>query len=163
MSARAPGAYRGLADIGEAARPRALPQQLLRLWCALALLLAGSVHVDVGLDHLGSGFGALSLAIGVAQTTLAAAVSLRPSALVLNLVVIANLVLIQLYALNVMVGLPPVIGHTHVAGTRDVWGLTLAAPNQVDAQGLAALANEIVAAACAGALGRAAPGVRSIR
>jgi hypothetical protein len=155
--------YTVRADIGEAARPQRLTRQLIRLWCAFALLLAGGVHVDVGLDHLGSSFGALSLTIGVAQVTLAAVVSFRPSALVLHLVVVANLVLIQLYALNVTVGLPPVIAHTHVAGTRDVWGLTLAAPNQVDAQGLAVLVNEIVAAACAGTLGRAATGLRAPR
>lgn len=156
-------AYTARADIGGAARPQRLTRQLIRPWCALALLLAGGVHIDVGLDHLGSSFGALSLTIGVAQATLAAALSFRPSALMLHVVAVANLVLIQLYALNVTVGLPPVIAHTHVAGTHDVWGLTLAAPNEVDAEGLAVLVNEIVAAACAGALGRAATVTRVLR
>lgn len=124
--------------------------------CALALLLAAGVHVGVGFDHAGSNFGTLSFLAGVGQAALGTLVLVRPkSALTLQTALLLSLVLIQLYALNVTVGLPPQIGHSHVGGTHQVWLLTLAWPNVVDVQGLTAVACELVAAGCAALLGRA--------
>jgi hypothetical protein len=126
--------------------------------CALALLLAAGVHVSVGFDHAGSNFGTLSFLAGLVQGALGAFVLVRQnSTIALQSVLLTNLVLIQLYALNVTIGLPAQIGHSHIGGTHEVWLLTLAWPNLVDTQGVIAVVCEIVAIACAFVLGRSRP------
>ena len=126
--------------------------------CALALLLAAGVHVAVGFDHAGSNFGTLSFLAGIVQGSLGTLVLVRQNSRgALQSVLLTNLVLIQLYALNVTVGLPPQIGHSHIGGTHEVWLLTLAWPNLVDLQGVTAVACEIVAISCAVVLGRSRP------
>lgn len=126
--------------------------------CALALLLAAGVHVAVGLDHAGSNFGTLSFLAGVVQGSLGTILLLRQnSTSAPQSVLLTNLVLIQLYALNVTVGLPPQIGHSQIGGTHEVWLLTLGWPNLVDPQGVIAVVCEIVAIACAMVLGRSKP------
>lgn len=135
---------------------RATTGGLARALCALALLLAAGVHIGVGFDHAGSNFGTLSFLAGLGQAALGSLVLVRRrSPLALQTVLLVNLVLIQLYALNVTVGLPPQIGHSHIGGTHEVGLVTLAWPNAVDVQGLTAVACELVAAGCAVLLGRA--------
>ncbi len=103
----------------------------------------------VGLEHAGSNFGALSFIAGIAQEALGVLVFRRASGVVLRAVVILSSVLIQLYALNVTLGLPPLISHNHIGGNHQVWLFTLAWPGVVDAQGVLAVATEIVGIACA--------------
>lgn len=117
--------------------------------CAVALLLAGGMHIAVGLEHAGSNFGALSFAAGIAQGALGALVFLRAAGVSLQAVVIMNVALIQLYALNVTLGLPPMISHSHIGGTHQVWLFTLAWPGALDARGVVTVAMEIVGIACA--------------
>ena len=134
------------------------PSRFARPACALALLLAAGVHVGVGFDHAGSNFGMLSFLAGLAQAALGTLLlARRHSTMTLQTVLLMNLILIQLFALNVTVGLPPQIGHSHIGGTHEVWLLTLAWPNPVDLQGLTAVASEIVAAGCAALVARARP------
>lgn len=116
--------------------------------CAVALLLAGGVHMAVGLQHAGSNFGALSFAAGIAQEALGVLVFLRTADVLFRAVVILDGVLIQLYALNVTVGLPPMISHSQIGGTHQVWLFTLGWPGVVDAQGLLAIGAEIVGIVC---------------
>ena len=116
--------------------------------CVLALLMAGGLHVIVGIQHLSSTssiFGVLAIAAGVAQTALGAALILhRPTIGLLRAVVVLNAVLVQLYVLNVTVGLPPAIAHSHVTGSQAVWVFTLAWPGPIEWQGLLTLAFETV-------------------
>ncbi len=130
------------AIIQPAARAGARPTQRVRELCALALIVAAGLHVAVGFEHPGSNFGALALAAGAGQLLLGGAVLLRPSGWSLQLTVISGLILIQLYLVNVTVGLPPLIAHSHIGGTHQMWGFTLAWPGIIDAQGIAAKATE---------------------
>ena len=141
------------AEVSAAGRVAA-KSSIARPACALALMLAAGVHVAVGFEHAGSNFGVLSLAAGAAQGVLGALVLLRRASVTLQMTLLLNLVLVQLYALNVTVGLPPQIGHSHLGGTHEVWLLTLAWPNAVDLQGVIAILCELFAAGCAVALGR---------
>lgn len=128
---------------------------IVRQTCALALLVAASLHIAVGLDHAGSMFGNLSFAAGVAQGVFATRMLRRGAgALALRAVVLLNLVLIQLYLLNVTVGLPPAIAHSHESGERTVWMFTLAVPGAVEWQGALVTAAQITSAACAAWLSR---------
>lgn len=124
-------------------------RELVRRLCAAALLFGGGVHLAVGVEHAGSNFGTLSFLAGITQEALGALVFLRASDLVWRAVVILNGVLIQLYLLNVTVGLPPMISHSHIGGNHQIWLFTLAWPGIVDAQGVLAIAMEIVGIVCA--------------
>ena len=63
---------------------------------------------------------------------------MRPSRTVYQLSMFSSLVLMQLYALNVTVGLPPLIAHAHDADVHNLYGLTLAEPHEVDGDGMLA-------------------------
>lgn len=140
-------------SVGTADSPGIATVQL-RLVAVGALLVAGGVHVAIGFEHAGSNFGVLALVAGLSQGALAVALIARPSRRLLAAVVVLELMLIQLYLLNVTIGLPPVIAHSHVGGTRQVFGLTLAWPGLVDAQGLIAKGAESLAVVAALALRR---------
>lgn len=124
-------------------------REFVRQICSAVLLIGGGVHLAVGLQHAGSNFGALSLVAGIAQEALGVLVFLRAADAVLRAVVILNGMLIQLYALNVTVGLPPMMSHSQIGGNHEVWLFTLGWPGVVDAQGVLAITTEIVAIACA--------------
>ncbi len=126
----------------------------LRFALAGALLVAAGAHVLVGLQHSSSNFGALAIVSGAVQFGLAVAAMLRPSRQAYRLATVACLVLIELYVLNVTVGLPPLVAHTHSAGTHDLFGLTLAAPAQVDGEGILAKSAELAAILFGGLLYR---------
>ncbi len=145
------------ADLALVARPDRAA--LLRLGGAGALLIAAGVHVAVGFEHAGSNFGALALAAGATQGAMAVGLMVRPSRGLLVAIAIFQLICIQLYAINVTIGLPPVIAHSHVGGTHPLFGLTLAWPGVVDAQGVLAKGAEGLAAAAALML-RREPAVR---
>lgn len=124
-------------------------RELVRRLCVAALLVGGGVHLAVGVEHAGSNFGTLSFLAGIAQGALGVLVFLRAVDRLWRAVVILNGALIQLYALNVTIGLPPMISHSHVGGNHQVWLFTLAWPGVVDAQGVLAIALEIVGVVCA--------------
>jgi hypothetical protein len=128
----------------------------LRLALTATLLVGAGVHAAVGAQHLPSNFGVLSIVSAIAQLGLAIAVMLRPSPAVYLVSVVVSLVLVQLYLVNVTVGLPPVIAHTHTPGTHQLWGVTLAAPAPVDGEGILAKVAELAGAMFAGLLGRSA-------
>jgi hypothetical protein len=113
-------------------------QRTLSLMLVSGLLLAAGTHLAVAVDHGPSVFAALSLTAAIAQCVLGVAVLLRPSPFVYQSSIFLSLTLMQLYALNVVVGLPPIIAHTHLEGTHALFGITLALPNRVDAQGIVA-------------------------
>ena len=119
---------------------------------AAGLLIAAATHIELALSHGLSIFAGLAFAAGCAQALLAVVAVLRPSTVALRATVLLSLVLIQLYALNVTTGLPPVIAHSHVPGTHSLLGLTLADPNTVDPQGVIAQICQLVAAASGGLL-----------
>lgn len=123
-------------------------QQLGRLGAG-ALLIAGAVHLALGFEHAGSNFGALALIAGLSQGALAVALIIRPSSGLLSVVVLLQLVLIQLYLINVTLGLPPVIAHSHIGGTHQFAGLTLAWPGVVDGRGLLGKSTEALAVVAA--------------
>jgi hypothetical protein len=104
----------------------------------LGLLIAAATHVSVAIEHWGTPFAVLSAGAAIAQGALAVAAFARPSGRVYQLSVLLSLVLMQLYALNITVGLPPFIAHAHDADTHVLFGLTLAEPHEVDAEGLIA-------------------------
>ena len=108
-----------------------------------------ALAVAVGLEHAGSDFGALSLAAALAQAALAAVLFTTRSRVVLQAVILLNLLFVQLYVLNVAVGLPPAIAHTHIGGTHQLWGMTLAWPGVVEWQGVLAKTTELIAVGCA--------------
>ena len=113
---------------------------------ALAQLMAGGLHVIVGIEHLSSSsssFGLLAIAAGLIQTVLGAVLILRrPTAGRLRTVVVVNALIVQLYLLNITVGLPPAIAHSHIAGSHTVLVFTLAWPGPIEWQGLLTLACE---------------------
>ena len=117
------------------------------------LLVGASIHVFLGFEHAGSSFGTASFLAGAAQLALAIAVLLRRSILLLQAVIVIEIALVQLYLLNVTVGLPPAIAHSHQSGDHAVFGLTLAWPGVVETDGVIAVASQIVATVCALILG----------
>jgi len=117
--------------------------------CGLAMLIAAGMHVAVGLEHGGSNFGTMSLAASIAQGVLGIVVLTRRTRAVFSAVILLNLMLVQMYIVNVTVGLPPAIAHTHGAGTHQLWGVTLAMPGPFEWQGIFAKTSELVSAACA--------------
>ena len=134
---------------GHAVEVGASSERHARDLCAIALIAAAGLHLAVGLQHPASNFGALALAAAAGQLALAAAVLRGPSERLLQLAVLSGLMLIQLYAVNVTVGLPPAIAHSHIGGTHQLWGFTLAWPGILDAQGIAAKATEAISVGCA--------------
>jgi hypothetical protein len=126
----------------------------LRLGLAATLLVGAGAHVLVGAQHSSSTFGTLAMLSGVIQFGLAVAVMLRPSRTAYRLAVIVSLVLVELYLLNVTVGLPPLVAHTHSTGTHQILGLTLAWPAPVDGEGIVAKSAELIAVVFGGLLGR---------
>jgi hypothetical protein len=152
---RAANARTLLASLREAQPHRPSFAQVAPTACALALFSAAGLHIALGLEHAGSLFGNLSVAAGMAQGALATEILRRSSgALALHAVVLLDLVLIQLYLLNVTVGLPPAIAHSHISGEREVWLITLAWPGDVDWRGVSVTAAQIASAACAAWLRR---------
>lgn len=138
------------------ARPdAAATHRMLRTICAAGLMVGAGVHLNVGLAHVGSNFGTLSLIAAAVQCALGAAIFVGRVSTVANAAVIVDLVLLQLYVLNVTIGLPPVIAHVHGDGTHVVLGYTFAQPNTVDFEGVIAAVTEITAAASASLLLRA--------
>lgn len=150
----------GIAARGELARSPARPldrpvaRERLRLALAAALLAGGGIHLAVGVQHGTSTFGHLSVLAGIAQAALAVIVLIRPSGLAFRAVTVLSLVLFQLYIVNITVGLPPLIAHSHVAGTHQLWGFTLAWPGPIDAEGALARLAEVVSVAGAVAFQR---------
>lgn len=124
-------------------RTRALTQRALVFALTSCLLLASGTHLAVAIDHGASVFAALALGAALAQCVLAAAVLWRPSSLVYQASIFLSLMLMQLYALNITVGLPPLIAHTHHDGTHTLLGIALAMPNAVDTQGIVAQVSQL--------------------
>jgi hypothetical protein len=134
----------GVADhaIGDATTATAL---------AGGLLIAACIHLTLAVEHGVSTFAALAAIAGAAQAALAVGALRGNGRSIARAAMLLSLVLIQLYVLNVTVGLPTVIAHTHVPGTHTVLGLTLALPNTIDAVGLLAqLAQGVTVVAAAG-------------
>jgi hypothetical protein len=121
---------------GYAATGHPLVARTLAALLPLGLLVAAATHVAVAIEHGVSPFAVLAATAAVAQGMLALAALTRPSRGVYQLSMLLSLVLMQLYALNITVGLPPLIAHTHDADTHVMFGLTLAEANPVEAQGL---------------------------
>jgi hypothetical protein len=135
--------------LANASVARIEPREVARATGGLALLIAAGIHVVVGFEHSASNFGLLSLAAGAAQATLGTLLLVRPSARAFDGIALLSFVLIQLYLVNVTIGLPPAIAHSHVGGTHQVWLLTLAWPGDVEIRGLGTLATQGIASACA--------------
>jgi hypothetical protein len=144
----------GHSIVHTALRSVADPQRRLAL--TATILLAGSGHLLVGAQHSPSTFGTLALLSGVAQLGLAAVLMLRPSARAESCAVVASLVLIQLYVLNVTVGLPPLIAHTHVSGTHEILGLRLAWPAPIEGIGIVTQVAQLGSVAFGSLRGRSA-------
>jgi hypothetical protein len=123
---------------GEVALARPRTERALGFVLLSGLLVAAGTHLAVGVGHTGTIFGALSLGAAVAQCLLAVAVLLRPSPFVYQASIFLSLTLMQLYALNITIGLPPLMGHADLEGTHRLLGITLTLPNLVDAQGVVA-------------------------
>lgn len=121
---------------------------------AAGMLVAASVHVVLAIEHSASIFAALSIAVAIVQGALGAGALLHPSQTLYRACIVVSLMMIQLYVLNVTVGLPPFIAHTHVAGTHSVAGLTLAWPNSIDLPGVLAQCSQLLALFAASMLGR---------
>lgn len=128
----------------EVAPAHSFVRRTLSLALVSGLLLAAGTHLAVAVDHGLSVFAALSLGAAIVQCLLAAAVVLRPSTFVYQSSIFLSLTLMQLYVLNVVFGLPPLIAHTHFEGTHTLFGITLASPNRVDTQGLIAQCAQLI-------------------
>jgi hypothetical protein len=128
----------------------------LRTIVSAALLLGAGLHLDLGVVHAGTNFGALSLLAAAAQLSLGIGIYLRRSDLLANLIFLLELVLLQLYLLNVTVGLPPAIAHVHAGGEHVVWGYSFALPGVVDFEGVTAVVTEVMGALSAAVLIRGA-------
>jgi len=126
------------------------------LTLAAGLLIAASTHLTLAVEHGVSTFAVLAAIAGGAQVMLAVIAMRGGARSIAQAAMLLSLVLIQLYALNVTVGLPPVIAHTHTVGTHVVLGIALAWPNTIDGPGLVAQFAQAVAVACAVALQRGA-------
>jgi hypothetical protein len=152
---------RALAEAGGQLRPplgavgRYVTDERLRLALAATLLVGAAVHAAVGVQHAPSNFAALSVLSAIAQGGLAIKVMLQPSKIVYAAAAAAGLVLVHAYLINVTVGLPPLIAHTHGTGTHQLWGITLASPAPIDGEGILAKAAETCGVVLAGLLGRA--------
>jgi hypothetical protein len=127
----------------------------VRAICAVSLMLGAGVHLNVGMTHAGSNFSTLSLLAAAAQFSLGLLMYLGRANVVAHAVVVLSLVLVQLYLLNVTVGLPPAIAHVHASGEHVVWGYAFALPGVIDAEGVGAVLTEIVGATSAAVLLRA--------
>src|SRR6185295_6772839 len=90
---------------------------------AAGLLIAASTHLTLAVEHGASTFAVLAAIAGGAQAVLAVIAMRGGARSIAQAAMVLSLVLIQLYALNVTVGLPPVIAHTHTVGTHVVLGL----------------------------------------
>jgi hypothetical protein len=132
----------------------AVVERGLSIVLAVALLTAGTAHVWVATEHGMSAFAVMALAAGLAQVGLAIVSRFRSFEALYRWSVVLSLVLIELYLFNVTVGLPPLIAHTHTAGTHSVLGVTLAMPNAVEPDGLLVQAAQIVTVLAATFLGR---------
>lgn len=121
---------------------------------AAGLLITASTHLTLAVEHGASTFAVLAAIAGGAQAVLAVIAMRGGARSIAQAAMVLSLVLIQLYVLNVTVGLPPVIAHTHLPGTHVVLGLTLAWPNTIDGQGLVAQFAQAIAVVCAVALQR---------
>lgn len=137
MTARVIGREAAVASREAVWRGLASPE---RLALALAgMLLAGAgTHLVVGAQHSPSNFGSLSLLAGAAQAGLAVAVALRPSGAFHRGAIGLSVSLMTLWLLNVTVGLPLAISHSHIAGSHELWGFTLGWPGPLDGEGLVA-------------------------
>lgn len=121
--------------------------------CAAALEIGAGIHFELAVSHAGTNFGTLSLFAAIAQLALGFVIATRGGAHWMRAALTLQLVLAQLYAINVTIGLPPVIAHVHVGGVHEVLGLVLAVPGLVDLEGIVAVATEIgTAIACAALL-----------
>ena len=120
--------------------------------CSVALLFGAGLHLNLGIAHAGSNFGTLSLFAAAAQLSLGVLIYLRRTGRAANAVVLLEVVLLQLYLLNVTIGLPPAIAHIHTGGEHVVWGYTFALPGVIDLEGVSAIVTEMIGAASAGVL-----------
>ena len=132
------------ATTGRVSFPEVAPSRERRHLCA-ALIVGGTVHLALVPDHWPTTFAALSAVAGLMQLAFAIAVSRAADRRVYPAIATFSLVLLQLYALDVTVGLPPAIAHAHISGTHTVFGLTLSWPNTVDLQGVVAVTSEVIA------------------
>jgi hypothetical protein len=105
---------------------------------AAGLLVAACTHVTLAVEHGLSIFAVLTALAGATQAALAVGALRGGAHAIAYPAMLLSMVLIQLYVLNVTTGLPPIIAHTHVPGTHELFGVTLAWPNTIDAQGLLA-------------------------
>jgi hypothetical protein len=121
---------------------------------AAGSLVAACAHLILALEHGASLFALCVAAAGIAQVAIALCALRGRGGAVAGAAMVLSLVLIQLYTLNVTTGLPPLIAHTNALGTHSVLGVTLAWPNQIDAQGVLTQVAQAVALACAVGLGR---------
>jgi hypothetical protein len=95
--------------------------------------------------HWPTTFAALSALAGLMQLGLAICVWRDVDRRVYPAIATLSLILLQLYALDVTIGLPPAIAHAHIAGTHVVFGLVMSWPNTVDLQGVMAVTSEVLA------------------
>jgi len=115
-----------------------------------ALVVGGCVHLALVPGHWPTNFAALSALAGLIQLSLAFGVWHGAGRRAYPVIAMLSLVLVQLYSLDVTMGLPPAIAHAHIAGTHTaVFGLTLSWPNTVDLDGVVAVISELIAIGCA--------------
>lgn len=119
-----------------------------------SLLLAGGIHLSVAVDHLGTSFGAPAFVAAVIQLSLGVGVFGTAPRHACRGIALMSLVLIELYVLNVTIGLPPLIAHSHVPGSHVVLGVVLSRPNSIDIDGIGACLAEAVATTAAVILSR---------
>jgi len=136
------------------ARP-AVDDSTLATALAAGLLIAAGTHLWLAIEHGLSVFAVLAAVAGTAQAALGVCVVRGSARSVARPAMLISLVLVQLYVLNVTVGLPPMIAHTHVPGTHEVLGITLAWPSTTNAQGLLTQVAQAVTIASAALLQRA--------
>src|SRR5579859_991052 len=141
-----------LAVVGIPASVTAVPAGLwLRMLLAGALFVTGWIHIALVPEHLAESMilGLGFLIAGVAQLALAAAISLRPSAVAYYAVVALNAALIVLYTIAAVKGLPFGIDHQHSGG------LVVGSGEPIDLPGALSKAAELVGMALAfGLVGR---------
>lgn len=133
---------------------RSVTDERLRLALAATLLLGAGVHAAVGIQHSPSNFAALAVLSAFSQLGLAIGVIVRPSTIVYGTAVVVSLVLIQVYLVNVTIGLPPVIAHSHSPGTHQIFGVALAWPAPIDGEGVVAKIAELGTVVLGGLLSR---------
>ena len=127
------------------------------LWSVLVscLVYAGAAHIALAATHAGTSFAYLAAAAGIAQIGVAvvATRTLRP--VVAAAAIVLALVPLELYLLNVTVGLPPLIAHSHVPVTHAVLGVAVAEPNTIELPDVIVQIVELCAASTAALLLRA--------